>query len=201
MSGNRVSGGYLIRDAVLDDAPVIAEIHERGWRQAYGHFITPEALAEKSAGKRIAYWQERIADPAATVLVGCDPSITDASAIQGMIYGGPVLPHDITAGSLDGFESELYILHCRQSAQGKGLGRLLSAALARRFQAAGAKSLVLWAFRDNEFRGFYDRLGGRVVAEGRDEGQADVAYGWDDLKSLIAACEGATNTANRADTA
>jgi ribosomal protein S18 acetylase RimI-like enzyme len=192
-----VSGGYLVRDAVPADAPVIAEIHERGWIQAYGHFITPEALAEKSAAKRIAYWQERIADPKATVLVGCDPALDNE--VQGMVYGGPVLPHDITAGSLDGFDSELYILHCRQSVQGKGLGRLLTAALAKRFQAQGAKSLVLWAFKDNAFRGFYDRLGGRVVAEGWDEGQADVAYGWDDLKSLIAACEGATNTANRAD--
>jgi len=189
----------MIREAALEDAPVIAEIHERGWIQAYGHFITPEVLAEKSAEKRIAYWQERIADPAVTVLVGCDPALDNA--IQGMVYGGPVLPHDMTSGSLDGFESELYILHCRQSVQGRGLGRLLTAALARHFQAGGAKSLVLWAFRDNEFRGFYDRLGGHVVAEGWDEGQADVAYGWDDLNSLIAACEGATNTANRADRA
>jgi ribosomal protein S18 acetylase RimI-like enzyme len=200
-----VSGGsYLIRDAVLEDAPVIAEIHERGWLQAYGHFITPEALAAKSAAKRIAFWQQRIADPAATVLVGCDPALDNdvqGMVVQGMVYGGPVLPHDITAGSLEGFESELYILHCRQSVQGKGLGRLLTAALARHFQAAGAKSLVLWAFKDNAFRGFYDRLGGRVVAEGWDEGQADVAYGWDDLNSLIAACEGATNTGNRADKA
>ncbi len=190
---------YPIRDAVLADAPIIAEIHERGWVQAYGHFIAPEILAGKSAGKRLAFWQDRIVDRDRLVLVGCEPGGESAAgpageAIMGVVYGGPVLPHDITAGTLEGFDSELYILHCRQEVQGKGLGRLLTAALARRFQAAGAKSLVLWAFTDNAFRGFYSRLGGEVVAEGRDEGQADTAYGWRDLNALIAACEGGRNS-------
>jgi ribosomal protein S18 acetylase RimI-like enzyme len=201
---------YPIRDAVLADAPVIAEIHERGWIQAYGHFISPETLAEKSADKRIAFWRERIADPDRLVLVGSAPAVNHAAtgtaatgtaaaeqpggAVLGVVYGGPVLPHDITAGTLEGFDSELYILHCRQEVQGKGLGRLLTAALARRFQAAGANSLVLWAFSDNAFRGFYSRLGGELVAEGRDEGQADMAYGWRDLNALIAACEGGRNS-------
>ncbi|HVJ44191.1 MAG TPA: GNAT family N-acetyltransferase [Dongiaceae bacterium] len=178
--------GFVIRPAMLDDAPVVAEIHERGWHQAYGHFIAAATLAEKSAEKRIAYWQERIADPARTVLVGADTG----GAVMGMVYGGPVLEHELTRGSIDDFDSELYILHCRQEVQGRGLGRRLTAALARRFQAQGTRSLILWAFTDNPFRAFYDRLGGEIVAAGVDEGHADVAYGWRDLNALIAACEG-----------
>ncbi|HWT96492.1 MAG TPA: GNAT family N-acetyltransferase [Terriglobales bacterium] len=192
-----MSGGFLIRPAYLDDAPVIAEIHERGWQLAYGHFLSPETLAEKSAEKRLAFWQERIADPARIVLVGTDA----AGAVMGMVYGGPVLEHDLTGGRIDDFASELYILHCRAEVQGRGLGKLLTAALARRFRDQDARSLLLWAFTDNQFRVFYDRLGGEIVAEGRDEGQADIAYGWRDIDALIAACEGATNTAKTASTA
>lgn len=184
--------GFLIRPAYLDDAPVIAEIHERGWQLAYGHFIAAEALAEKSAEKRIAFWQERIADPAKTVLVGADAT----GALMGVVYGGPVLEHDLTSGRIDDFDSELYILHCRQDVQGKGLGKRLTAALARRFKEQGHRSLFLWAFTDNAFRVFYDRLGGEIVAEGRDEGHPDVAYGWRDIDALIAVCEGDRNTAN-----
>jgi ribosomal protein S18 acetylase RimI-like enzyme len=183
--------GFLIRPAYLDDAPVIAEIHERGWHLAYGHFVSAETLAEKSAAKRLAFWQERIADPARTVLVGTDDDASGRDgAVQGMVYGGQVLEHDMTAGRIDDFDSELYILHCRREAQGRGLGRQLTAALARRFKDQGARSLLLWAFADNQFRAFYDRLGGAIVAEGRDEGQADIAYGWRDIDALIAACEG-----------
>jgi L-amino acid N-acyltransferase YncA len=182
--------GFLIRPARQNDAAAIAEIHERGWQLAYGHFIDATALAEKSAEKRIAFWQQRIADPARIVLVG----MTDDGNLMGMVYGGPVLPHDLTSGRIDDFDSELYILHCRAEVQGKGLGRQLTAALARRFRQQGAGSLILWAFTENKFRSFYDRLGGKIVAEGMDEGHADLAYGWRDIGTLITACEGAANT-------
>ncbi|MET1029008.1 MAG: GNAT family N-acetyltransferase [Dongiaceae bacterium] len=181
--------GFRIRNAMPADAPIIAEIHERGWILAYGDFVSPEMLAERSAAKRISFWQDRIADATRLVLVGCEADGT----VMGMVYGGPVLPHDITSGTIEDFDSELYILHCRREVQGRGLGRQLTGELAHRFQRAGARSLVLWAFSDNAFRRFYDRLGGEVVAAGQDEGQTDVAYGWRDLNGLIAACEGGRN--------
>jgi len=183
--------GFLIRSAVLADAPIIAEIHQRGWQLAYGHFIGADALEAKSADKRVAFWAERIADPTRLVLVGT----TENGAVMGMVYGGPVLRHDLTSGRIDDFDAELYILHCRAEMQGKGLGRLLTAELARRFQQQGARSLFLWAFTANTYRSFYDRLGGEIIAEGVDEGHPDVAYGWRDLDALIAACNGLKNTA------
>jgi len=187
--------GFAIRLAIQDDAPAIAEIHERGWQLAYGHFLSPETLAGKSAGKRIVFWQERIADPTRLVLVGTDA----ADAVLGFVYGGPVLEHEMTSGRIDDFDCELYILHCREEIQGQGLGRQLTAALARQFQLQGARSLILWAFEDNEFRSFYDdRLGGEIIAVGRDEGHVDVAYGWRDIDTLITACEGDSKAAEQA---
>lgn len=183
--------GFLVRAAAPADIAVIVEIHARGWQLAYGHFIGAESLEAKSAEKRLAFWAGRIADPSRVVLVGTDKS----GAVMGMVYGGPVLPHDLTSGRIDDFDSELYILHCRQEAQGRGLGRQLTAALARRFREQGARSLFLWAFTANEFRGFYDRLGGEIIAEGEDEGHSDIAYGWRNIDALIAACDGTTNTA------
>lgn len=184
--------GFVIRPATLDDVAVIADIHARGWQQAYGHFVSAAVLAAKNADKRLGFWRQRIADPAKTVFVGTDQD----GAVMGMVYGGPVLDHELTSGRIDDFDSELYILHCRQEVQGRGLGRQLTAALARRFRDQGHRSLLLWAFADNQFRAFYDRLGGEIVAEGRDEGQADVAYGWRDIGALIAACEGTRSRAN-----
>lgn len=177
---------FSIRPANTNDAAVIADIHERGWLVAYGHFLSADVLKDRSAEKRIALWQRQIADPAYVTLVGENRD----SEAMGFVFGGEANPHHLTRGRIDDFDSELYSLHCRQEVHGKGLGRQLTAAFARHVQKQGAKSLFLWAYRDNNFRQFYDRLGGEIIAEGQDDGVADVAYGWRDIDALIAACEG-----------
>ena len=137
-------------------------------------------MEKKQPEKRVPFWRERIARADEIVLVAED----ETGRLQGFLHGGPVLPHEITSGSLAGFDCEIYVLHCRKETQGKGLGRLLMAAAARAFRARGGTALVLWAYTDNAYRPFYDKLGGAVVAEGLDEGVADVAYGWRLLASL-----------------
>lgn len=166
--------GFTIRPAKPDDAHEIAEIHYAGWRNAYGSVVPPEQMAKKQPEKRVPFWQGRIARADEIVLVAQD----EAGRMQGFLHGGPVLPHDIRSGGLAGFDCEIYVLHCRKEMQGKGLGRLLITAAAREFQRRGNSALVLWAYTDNAYRPFYGKLGGAMVAEGFDEGVADVAYGW-----------------------
>jgi GNAT superfamily N-acetyltransferase len=183
---------YHIRPAVLDDALEIAEIHYLGWKLAYADIVTPEQLEERRPDKRLDYWRHKMTDTANMVLVGSEAV---EGPLLGFITGGPVLPHDITreiptAPRLADFDCEINIVHCRHAIQGKGLGRALIGAMAHHWQRAGRRALMLWAFRDNAWRSFYDRLGGEVFAEGLDEGSPDVAYGWRDLDGLIAACGG-----------
>ena len=68
---------------------------------------------------------------------------------------------------------------------GKGLGRALIAASAAHWAASGRHALMLWAYSDNAYRKFYEKIGGELIAEGIDEGVPDVAYGWRDLGKLI----------------
>ena len=184
--------GYLIRPAVLDDALEIAEIHYLGWKHAYAGVVGEAEIAAKQPERRLDYWRHKMSDPENLVLVGMrEPD----GPILGFIYGGPVVPHQITralpgAPRLSDFDCEINIVHIRHAAQGKGLGRALIAAIAHHWQAGGRRALMLWAFRDNEYRRLYEKLGGTLFAEGLDEGAPDVAYGWRDLSSLIAACQG-----------
>lgn len=175
--------GFTIRPATSSDARDIAEIHYAGWQNAYGALVPPEQMAAKHPDRRAPFWQARIANPADIVLIAHDAS----GRAQGFIHGGKVLPHDIRSGSLAGFDCEIYVLHCRKETQGKGLGRLLVEAVARAFQERGGTAVMLWAYTDNAYRPFYDRLGGEVVAEGVDESVADVAYGWRPLDLLLSA--------------
>jgi hypothetical protein len=53
--------------------------------------------------------------------------------------------------------------------------------------------------RDNPYRRFYDRLGGEMLNEHKQEDYGEgnvtsVAYGWRDLESLSASLEGVTRT-------
>ena len=165
---------FAIRPAVASDARAIAEIHYAGWQIAYAGIASDEQMAAKLPEKRIAFWQARIADPNDVVLIAED----EAGKAQGFVYAGAVLDHDIRKGSLAGLDCEIYSLHCRKDVQGRGLGRLLMAATARAFQSKGRNALMLWAYRDNAYRRFYEKIGGAILAEGFDDDIPDLAYGW-----------------------
>jgi GNAT superfamily N-acetyltransferase len=182
--------GYLIRPAVLDDALEIAEIHYLGWKSAYAGVVDAAQIEAKQPEKRLDYWKHKMAEGQNLVLVGlAEPD----GPILGFIYGGPVLEHEITreipgTPKLKDFDCEINIVHIRHALQGKGLGRALMAEIVHHWQVGGKKALMLWAFRDNDYRRVYDKLGGTLFAEGVDEGAPDVAYGWSSLQVLIDAC-------------
>jgi GNAT superfamily N-acetyltransferase len=188
--------GYRIRPAVLDDALEIAEIHYLGWKSAYAGVVDAQQIEAKQPEKRLDYWKHKILDGQNLVLVGQEQA---DGPVLGFIYGGPVLEHNITREipgqpKLKDFDCEINIVHCRHAVQGKGLGRALIAAIAHHWQVGGKRAPMLWAFRDNDYRKLYDKLGGTVFAEGVDEGAPDVAYGWRDLRELISACRSAGNS-------
>jgi GNAT superfamily N-acetyltransferase len=169
---------FTVRPAVAADARAIAEIHYAGWQIAYASVVSDEQMEAKQPKRRIPFWQERIADPNYVVLIAEDA----AGAAQGFVYAGDVLAHDIRTGGLAGYDCEIYSLHCRLAVQGKGLGRLLMAETAHSFRERGCSALMLWAYRDNAYRRFYEKIGGTILAEGFDDVIPDVAYGWPLLK-------------------
>ena len=66
------------------------------------------------------------------------------------------------------------------------------AATARNLAAHGLGSAAPWVFRDNApARRFYEAVGGALLAEREDRGREDmppdVAYGWWDIATLLAA--------------
>lgn len=176
-----MSAAFAVRPAIAADARAIAEIHYAGWQVAYAHVVSGAQMAAKLPDRRIPFWQARIADPDCVVLIAEDA----AGKAQGFVYAGDVLDHDIRTGSLAGFDAEIYSLHCRKDVQGRGLGRLMMAETARAFQERGRTALMLWAYRDNAYRKFYEKIGGAVIAEGFDDDIPDVAYGWRRVADLM----------------
>jgi ribosomal protein S18 acetylase RimI-like enzyme len=88
------------------------------------------------------------------------------------------------------YPGEIYAIYVLRSAQRRGVGRTLMAALARDLLAQGHASGVLWVLESNlPARRFYQALGGQEIArrEQQREGFTDVgvAYAWEDLKVLL----------------
>ncbi|WP_119303903.1 GNAT family N-acetyltransferase [Dongia deserti] len=165
---------FRIRPAIAADAPAIAEIHYAGWQIAYAHVVSDVQMAGKLPERRIPFWQARIAELTDLVLIAED----ETGKPLGFVHGGGVLEHDIRVGGLTGYDCEIYSLHCRLDVQGRGLGRMLMAETARTFRERGRTALMLWAYRDNPYRRFYEKIGGQIIAEGFDDDIPDVAYGW-----------------------
>ena len=165
---------FAVRSTVAADARAIAEIHYAGWQIAYASVVSDEQMEAKQPERRIPFWQERIADPKNVVLIAED----ETGKPQGFVYAGDVLDHDVRTGGLTGYDCEIYSVHCRLEVQGRGLGRQLMAETAVEFRERGRTALMLWAYRDNAYRRFYEKIGGQILAEGFDDDIPDVAYGW-----------------------
>src|SRR5262245_5216331 len=79
--------------------------------------------------------------------------------------------------------SELYVL---RHAQGQGTGSRLMNNMASALIERGHRAMSLWVLEQNgPARRFYERLGGKLIAEKR-AGLVEVAYGWSDLQTLMA---------------
>jgi ribosomal protein S18 acetylase RimI-like enzyme len=181
---------YRIRDARVEDAEAIARVHVDSWRTTYRGIVPQEFLDSLSYEGRAQNWRaglankpqpqeswRRIGDIA---LVGEDP----AGRIVGFANGGAI------RGDHPPYDGELYSIYLLQEHQGKGLGRRLFVLLAQRLQAAGYRSMLLWALKDNPACRFYEGLGGvvafEVVIDIAGNRLDEVAYGWPDLVALAA---------------
>jgi L-amino acid N-acyltransferase YncA len=169
-----------IRAATPADAPAIGRIHVESWRGTYSGILPERLLHSLSAVVRAAMWQGALEREPPVLLFVAQQANGD---VVGFAGGGPCratsLPHD----------AEVYAIYLMGTARQRGCGRRLMAALAGALHARGFRSLCLWVLRENtNARGFYGRLGGRVVGERREVDGEDafdeVAYGWDRLDSL-----------------
>jgi L-amino acid N-acyltransferase YncA len=168
-----------VRPARLADSGRIGEIHVAAWREAYAELMPPARLAALDVAERAAMWRHQLASGTARGIAVAEQ--------DGVIVGFASCAKQRTAAlAAAGYSGEVAAIYLLRAGQGRGAGRLLMHAMARRLIAEGYRSMALWVLAANApARGFYERLGGVVVAERIDGGDAEVAYGWRDVASLI----------------
>ena len=108
----------------------------------------------------------------------------DAQLVVGFAAAGPERSGDTAC------DVELYAVYVLASHQRMGLGRALVTMAATRLAKLGGEGLLVWAFADNPWRHFYEKLGAvftgqtRIYSAGGAELQ-EVAYAWKDLRAFL----------------
>ena len=174
----------LVRRATADDARAMAQISVQGWWHAYADILPVTLLDGLSADERAAGFQRMLDKPAAAWTAFVASAGNRGSAV-GFAYCGAQRSSGIAAL---GFAGEFQAIYVQHTAQRRGLGRALMAAMAAALAGHDFQAAV-WTLRDNEpARRFYEALGGSVIGD-RDDRRPEhtyieVAYGWRDLATL-----------------
>ncbi len=165
-----------IRSGTLADARSIAGIHVASWRETYAGIVPDDYLSTLSIDRREEMWRKIVEQGAAGIFV--------ASSDDGELLGfgscgkqrSPELP----------YVGEFQAIYVLRSAQRRGLGRALMAAMSQHLMENKMSSAALWVVRENLAAcRFYEALGGAIVAEKADKREDftlwEVAYAWQSL--------------------
>lgn len=178
-----------IRRADASDADEIAGIHIAAWRESYATRMPKAVLGGFSRDDWRLRWEKRFSalvdDPAGAVFLALDS--------DGLPAGFGCCSRQTSMKLLPlGYDGEISSLYLLRRIQGQGMGRRLVGAMARHLRDQGCSACGFWVFIDSrEARAFYETLGAAPIGiEGVWEtfGMAlpDMAYGWRDLRDLVA---------------
>jgi ribosomal protein S18 acetylase RimI-like enzyme len=180
-----------VRRARPADAPLIGAVHVAAWRSAYPGILPEDYLATLSVSRQAAFYDRQIRAGG-----GVYVAIASGQDVPGGT--GPRLVGYTTVGraraavpGMSRADGEIETLYVLDDWRDRGVGRRLIRTGAAHLAAAGSRAAFLWVLRSNPSRWFYERLGGRTVAEA-DTSVAGVAvpqlaYAWDPIEKLIAA--------------
>ena len=168
-----------IRKATPEDAPQIAEVHIRSWRQAYKGIIHQSYLDNGlDVTKRTRAWQE---------------NLSESRKATFLAFNGASLAGFVSVGkSRDGRYSdhaELYAIYLDPDYFGKGVGKaLFSSALQHAAKKEGFRKMFAVVLTENlAGRDFYERMGAIPIEGSEEELTVDghpymeMKYSWEDL--------------------
>ncbi|SFL47067.1 GNAT family N-acetyltransferase [Salibacterium qingdaonense] len=159
-----------IRNAKVEDARKIAELHIEGWRRAYDGIFPEDVLKELDVTDWTTWWSDMLQQSQVITKI----VVSEYGTIVGVVSGGPLRDSFIS-----GYDGELYAIYLAPEVQGTGLGRKLFLSMAGQLQEYGFTSMIVWLAVKNETRYFYEKYGPVEVKRVINQyGVEDAAYGY-----------------------
>ena len=146
-----------IRRARTEDAAALSGVFDSAWREAYQGIIPAIALERMMARRGPRWWLSTVGRGRPLVVLDV------GETVAGYVSYGRCRDRSLPA---DGEIDELYLA---PEYQGVGFGTRLFKCVRNDMIDRGIKRVAVWSLSENErARGFYERLGGKVVAETTD---------------------------------
>lgn len=181
-----------IRRARPADAIAIGAVHVAAWRSAYAGILPDGFLARLSVPRQASHYDAAIRSGApvyVATVTGQEALSGTAPRVVGFATGGRGRMADVCGKRLA--ECEIETLYVLDDYRDRGVGRRLMRTTAAHLAEAGCRSAFVWVLRDNPSRWFYERLGGRAVAESAVHVAGQVlmqtAFVWDPIERLLQA--------------
>ena len=143
-----------IRRARTEDAAALSGVFDSAWREAYQGIIPGVALDRMMARRGPRWWLSTIGRGRPLVVLDV------AETVAGYVSYGRCRDRSLPA------EGEIDELYLAPEYQGVGFGTRLFKCVRNDMTDRGIKRIAVWSLTENErARAFYERLGGKVVAE------------------------------------
>ena len=170
----------------------IGAVHVAAWRSTYPGILPDDFLARLSVPRQAAHYDAAIRSCHRRVRrrrLG-QPTCRRAAA-RASSASPPPAARAAASSPAALAEGEVETLYVLDDWRDRGVGRKLMRAAAAHLAETGCKSCFVWVLRDNPSRWFYQRLGGKPVAEAMIQfaGQKvpQTAFVWDPIERLLAA--------------
>jgi ribosomal protein S18 acetylase RimI-like enzyme len=183
-----------VRRARVADAVAIAAVHVAAWRSAYPGILPDDFLARLSVPRQAAHYDGTIRSGECVyvaVASGLDVPTGSGARVVGFATAGRARAGMASVNGRTLAEGEIETLYVLDDWRDRGIGRRLIRATAGHLAEAGCRSAFLWVLRENPSRWFYQRLGGRAVAEASivvgGQSVRQTAFVWDPIERLLQA--------------
>ena len=157
-----MNDAITVREATVAEARGIARVLVDGWQTTYAGILQATFLASFDYDRHEVGTRELLKH-----LPSSSAAMFVAVEENGVVVGVASV-REAEAGPRD-FSAELDALYVLPSAQRRNIGRRLFRSAVRWLRDRGHASMFLWVLRDNPYRRFYDRLGGEMLNEYKQE--------------------------------
>jgi len=159
------------------DIPKIARVHVDVWKSTYKGIVSDNYLQqlsyEKSAKRLMGIYEKN-----ESIILMAE----DGDNVIGFLNGGKERKNDPV------YKGEVYAVYILEQYQNKGVGRELIKFFTKYLLENGINNMIIWAFTENKYRCFYEKLGGKALRndsytiDGKLLGET--GYCWDDISSI-----------------
>lgn len=140
----------MIRQAKIQDARAIAEVHVKSWQSAYRGLLPEEFLQSLSVDRREQQWRSGMENPEQAIL------IYELEKIVAFCSFAPTRDDDLDKTKV----AELGTIYALESCWGQGIGKQLWAEAIKQMRERGFSEVMLWVLQGNDRAiKFYGRMG------------------------------------------